>query len=86
MRNKEHFYSVLAQKVIATTFSKWEMANESAKCFFFASCSRNFNQYSPTSEISIDSDWVEVNCKTDEVLDLTDEIAMDKTENSYLCK
>ncbi|MBQ2885755.1 MAG: ATPase, partial [Alphaproteobacteria bacterium] len=34
VRNEEHFYSLLAQKVIAATSSKWEEAVESAKSFF----------------------------------------------------
>ena len=34
VRNEEHFYSLLAQKVIAATSTKWEEAVESAKSFF----------------------------------------------------
>lgn len=34
VRSKEHFYSLLAQKVIAATSTKWEEAIESAKSFF----------------------------------------------------
>lgn len=37
VRNEEHFYSLLAQKVIAATSSKWEEAVESAKSFFSVS-------------------------------------------------
>ena len=34
VRNEEHFYSLLAQKVIASTSTKWEEAVDSAKSFF----------------------------------------------------
>ena len=34
VRKEEHFYSLLAQKVIAATSSKWEESVESAKSFF----------------------------------------------------
>ena len=34
VRNEEHFYSLLAQKVITATSSKWEEAIENAKKFF----------------------------------------------------
>ena len=34
VRNEEHCYSLLAQKVIAATSTKWEEAVESAKSFF----------------------------------------------------
>ena len=34
VRNEEHFYSLLAQKVIAATSSKWEEAIGNAKKFF----------------------------------------------------
>ena len=34
VRSEEHFYSLLAQKVIAATSTKWEEAIESAKSFF----------------------------------------------------
>lgn len=43
--SEEYFYSLLAQKVIAATSTKWEEAIESAKSFFFASCSQDFNRY-----------------------------------------
>ena len=37
---EEHFYSLLAQKVIASTSTKWEEAVESAKSFFRILCQR----------------------------------------------
>jgi Ni2+-binding GTPase involved in maturation of urease and hydrogenase len=43
VRNDEHFYSLLAQKVIAATSTKWEEASRECKEFLFASCAKDFN-------------------------------------------
>ena len=56
VRSEEHFYSLLAQKVIAATSTKWEdcrhfhkMGGSNRECeeFLFASCSKDFNRYRP---------------------------------------
>ena len=45
VRSEEHFYSLLAQKVIAATSNKWEEANRECEELLFASCSQDFNRY-----------------------------------------
>ena len=75
VRNEEHFYSLLAQKVIAATSSKWEEAVESAKSFFSHLVPKISIGSDPTNEVSIDFDWETVKQNPDEVLDLAEKIA-----------
>ena len=75
VRNEEHFYSLLAQKVIAATSSKWEEAVESAKSFFSHLVPKISIGSDPTNEVSIDFDWETVKHNPDEVLDLAEKIA-----------
>ena len=63
VRSKEHFYSLLAQKVIAATSTKWEEAIESAKSFFSHLVPKISIGTDPTNEVSIDFDWEEVKRK-----------------------
>jgi len=60
VRSEEHFYSLLAQKVIAATTTKWEEAIESAKSFFSHLVPKISIGTAPTNEVSIDFDWEEV--------------------------
>ena len=75
VRNEEHFYSLLAQKVIAATSTKWEEAIESAKSFFSHLVPKISIGTAPINEVSIDFDWEEVKHNPDEVLDLAEKIA-----------
>ena len=75
VRNEEHFYSLLAQKVIAATSSKWEEAVESAKSFFSHLVPKISIGSDPTNEVSIDFDWETVKQNPEEVLDLAEKIA-----------
>ena len=75
VRNEEHFYSLLAQKVIAATSTKWEEAVESAKSFFSHLVPKISIGSYPTNEVSIDFDWETVKQNPDEVLDLAEKIA-----------
>ena len=59
IRSEEHFYSLLAQKVIAATSTKWEEAIESAKSFFSHLVPKISIGTDPTNEVSIDFDWEE---------------------------
>ena len=56
VRNEERFYSLLAQKVIAATSSKWEEAVESAKSFFSHLVPKISIGSDPTNEVSIKID------------------------------
>ncbi|MBE6186798.1 MAG: ATPase, partial [Rikenellaceae bacterium] len=57
VRNEEHFYSLLAQKVIAATSTKWEEAVENAKSFFSHLVPKISIGTDPTNEVAIDFDW-----------------------------
>ena len=72
VRSEEHFYSLLAQKVIVATSTKWEEAIESARSF-------------PANEVSIDFDWEDVKRNPDEVLDLAEKIARKKGLKIVIC-
>ena len=85
VRNEEHFYSLLAQKVIATTSSKWEEAVESAKSFFSHLVPKISIGSDPSNEVSIDFDWETVKQNPDEVLDLAEKIAKKKGLKIVIC-
>ena len=85
VRNEEHFYSLLAQNVIAATSSRWEEAIENARNFFSRLVPKISIGSDPTNEISIDFDWDEVKRNPDEVLDLAEKIARDKGLKIVVC-
>ena len=85
VRNEEHFYSLLAQKVIAATSPKWEEAVESAKSFFSHLVPKISIGCNPTNEVSIDFDWESVKQNPDEVLDLAEKIAKKKGLKIVIC-
>lgn len=85
VRNEEHFYSLLAQKVIAATSSKWEEATESAKSFFAHLVPKITIGSDPTNEITLDFDWEAVKRNPDEVLDLAEKIASKKGVKIVIC-
>ena len=75
VRSKEHFYSLLAQNVIAATSTKWKEA-------IVPKISIGTD---PTNEVSIDFDWEEVKRNPDEVLDLAEKIARKKGLKIVIC-
>ena len=85
VRNEEHFYSLLAQKVIAATSTKWEEAVESAKSFFSHLVPKISIGSDPSNEVSIDFDWETVKQNPDEVLDLAEKIAKKKGLKIVIC-
>ena len=85
VRNEEHFYSLLAQKVIAATSSKWEEAVENAKSFFSHLVPKISIGTDPTNEVAIDFDWDDVKRNPDEVLDLAEKIAKQKGLKIVVC-
>lgn len=85
VRSEEHFYSLLAQKVIAATSSKWEEAIENAKCFLSHLVPKISIGTDPTNEISIDFDWEMEKHNIDEVLDLAEKIAQKKGLKIVIC-
>lgn len=85
VRNEEHFYSLLAQKVIAATSSKWEEAVESAKSFFSHLVPKISIGTDPGNEVSVEFDWDTVKHIPDEVLDLAERIAKKKNLKIIIC-
>lgn len=85
VRNEEHFYSLLAQNMIAATSSRWEEAIENARNFFSRLVPKISIGSDPANEISIDFDWDEVKRNPDEVLDLAEKIARDKGLKIVVC-
>jgi hypothetical protein len=85
VRNEEHFYAMLAQKVIAATASRWDEAVETAKQFFSHLVPKISIGTDPTNEISLDFDWPEVRRNPDEVLDLAEKIAAAKGLKIVIC-
>ncbi len=85
VRNEEHFYALLAQKVIAATSTKWEEAVENTKSFFSHLVPKISIGTDPTNEVSIDFDWEAVKHNPDEVLDLAEKIAKKKGLKIVIC-
>lgn len=85
VRNEEHFYSLLAQKVIAATSSKWEEAIENTKKFFSRLVPKISLGTAPANEITIDFDWEDVKSNPDEILDLAEKIAKEKGLKIVIC-
>ena len=85
VRSEAHFYSLLAQKVIAATSTKWEEAIDSAKCFFSHLVPKISIGTDPSNEVSIDFDWEDVKHNPDEVLDLAEKIARKKGQKIVIC-
>ena len=85
VRSEAHFYSLLAQKVIAATSTKWEEAIDSAKCFFSHLVPKISIGTGPSNEVSIDFDWEDVKRNPDEVLDLAEKIARKKGQKIVIC-
>lgn len=85
VRNEEHFYSLLAKKVIAATSTKWDEAVENAKTFFTHLVPKISIGTDPTNEISIDFDWETVKHNPDEVLDLAEKIAQQRGLKIVVC-
>ena len=85
VRNEVHFYSLLAQKVIAATSTKWEEAVESAKSFFSHLVPKISIGSDHTNEVSIDFDWESIKQNPDEVLDLAEKIAKKKGVKIVIC-
>ncbi len=85
VRNEEHFYSLLAQTLIAATSTKWEEMIESAKNFLSRFVPKISLGPDPANEISIDFDWEEVKRNPDEVLDLAEKLAGEKGLKIVIC-
>lgn len=85
VRNEEHFYSILAQKVIAATSSRWDEAVENAKKFFSRLVPKISIGTDPMNEVSIDFNWDEIKQNADEVLDLAEKIAKEKGLKIVIC-
>ena len=83
--NEEHFYALLAQKVIVATSTKWEEAVENTKSFFSHLVPKISIGTDPTNEVSIDFDWEAVKHNPDEDLDLVEKIAKKKGLKIVIC-
>ncbi len=85
VRSEAHFYSLLAQKVIAATSSKWEEAVENAKNFLSRLVPRISIGTDPANEVLIDFDWDAEKHDPDEVLDLAEKLAEKKGLKIVIC-
>lgn len=85
VRNEEHFYSLLANKVIDAASTRWDDAIQTAKRFFTHIVPKISVGADPANEISIDFDWSEIKRNPDEVLDLAEKIAQEKGLKIVVC-
>ena len=85
VRNEEHFYTLLAQKLITATSSKWEEAVKNAKTFLSHLVPKISFGADPANEITIDLDWQRVKQNPDEILDLAENLARKKGLKIVIC-
>ena len=85
IRNEEHFYSVLAEKVIAATSTRWNDAVQTAKTFFSHLVPKITIGTDPINEVTIDFDRSEIKRNPDEILDLAEKIAQKKGLKIVVC-
>ncbi len=85
IRNEEHFYTLLAQKVIAATSTRWEEAVETIKTYFAKLLPKISIDTGGNTEVSIEFDHTEVKQNPDEILDLAEKIAATKGLKIIVC-
>ena len=85
VRDEEHFYSLLAQKVISATSSKWDETMDIVKRFFSRLSPKITIGTDPMNEVSVDFDIKDVVNNPDEVLDLAEKIAKEKGLKIVVC-
>lgn len=85
VRNEEEFYTLLSQKVISATSSKWDEAIETAKRYFSRLVPKISIGADPTNEVSISFDWDDIKKNPDEILNLAEKIAEQKGLRIVIC-
>ncbi len=83
--NEEHFYELLAEKVLAATSTKWDEAVDLAKQFFSRLVPKISIGTDPMNEVTVDFNWDDVKRNPDEVLDLAEKIAIEKGVKIVIC-
>ena len=85
VRDEEHFYSLLAQKVISATSSKWDETVDLIRKFFSRISPKITIGTDPMNEVSVDFEMKDVVNNPDEVLDLAEKIAKMKGLKIVVC-
>ncbi len=85
IRDEEHFYSLLAQKVISVTSSKWDETIDIVKRFFSRLSPKITIGTDPVNEVAVDFEIKDVINNPDEVLDLAEKIAKEKGLKIVIC-
>ena len=85
VRDEEHFYSLLAQKVISATSSKWDETVDLIRRFFSRLSPKITIGTDPMNEVSVDFEMKDVVNNPDEVLDLAEKIAKMKGLKIVVC-
>lgn len=85
VRDEEHFYSLLAQKVISATSSKLDETVDLIRRFFSRLSPKITIGTDPMNEVSVDFEMKDVVNNPDEVLDLAEKIAKMKGLKIVVC-
>lgn len=85
VRDEEHFYSLLAQKVISATSSKWDETVDLIRRFFSRLSPKITIGTDPMNEVSVDFEMKDIVKNPDEVLDLAEKIAKMKGLKIVVC-
>ena len=85
VRTEEQFYTALAQSVIASTESKWQEALGNATRFLSRFVPKVSFAGDSMTEITVDLNMEELRRNPDEILDLAEKIATEKTVRIIVC-
>lgn len=85
VRTEEEFYTQLASSVLKSTSSKWDEIVKNARTLFSQLVPKITIGATPESEVSIDFDWEEIRKSPDEILDLSEKIAIEKNLKIVVC-
>ena len=85
VRSEAEFYKILAQSIIKSTSTRWEEAVSNVRSLFSRIVPKISIGAEPGNEISIDFDWDDIKESPDEILDLAEKIAVEKSLKIMVC-
>jgi hypothetical protein len=85
VRSEEEFYQLLAQEVIRVTSSKFDEMMDSTKRFLGQLFPKLSYSPEPNNEFSLGFDWNEVKKNPNDILNLAENIALDKNISIVIC-
>lgn len=85
IRNEEEFYESLATSVLRSSSTRWEEAVNNAKKFLKQVVPKIVLNPDQSSEFSLGFNWEEIRKNPDEILDLAEEVTVEKNLKMVIC-